>query len=189
VASEPPDGQNPYAPPASDVNAGIPGATGEWRPAERGTRLVARATDGLLLCLALLPALLASLQRGALREGSSMAVVRAFASGELGLASGAAFLGLALVQAYLVATTGQSIAKRLFKLKIVKVDGAPVGFVSGVLLRHWLVLLLLQIPDANLVLFLADALFIFRKDRRCLHDLVAGTRVIERVDASRARTG
>jgi uncharacterized RDD family membrane protein YckC len=53
----------------------------------------------------------------------------------MGAVSGIAWLGVLLLQAYLVTTTGQSIAKRWFRIKIVKVDGSPVNFVSGVLLR------------------------------------------------------
>jgi uncharacterized RDD family membrane protein YckC len=35
-----------------------------------------------------------------------------------------------------------------------------------------------QIPVLNLVMII-DPLLIFRKDKRCLHDLLAGTQVIE----------
>ena len=35
-----------------------------------------------------------------------------------------------------------------------------------------------NVPQLALIPFV-DALFIFRQDRRCLHDLLAGTRVID----------
>jgi uncharacterized RDD family membrane protein YckC len=37
---------------------------------------------------------------------------------------------------------------------------------------------LAQVPGINLVM-LVDPLLIFRSDRRCLHDLLAGTQVIQ----------
>jgi uncharacterized RDD family membrane protein YckC len=40
-------------------------------------------------------------------------------------------------------------------------------------------MVLQQIPVVNFILPLLDALFIFREDRRCIHDLIAGTKVIQ----------
>jgi len=34
------------------------------------------------------------------------------------------------------------------------------------------------IPGVGIALTILDALFIFRDDRRCIHDLIAGTKVI-----------
>jgi uncharacterized RDD family membrane protein YckC len=181
-----PEGANPYAPPTSDVNAGAqPPAEGQ--PAERGTRFVAALVDGLLFLVALIPAFIAGFESGVFREGGNTAIFRAFVANGLGAISGLAWLGLIIFQAYLVATSGQSIAKKLFKIKIVKLDGAPVNFVSGVLLRNWLMMLLQQIPVVNLILPLLDALFIFREDRRCIHDLIAGTKVIQLSGAAQIR--
>lgn len=174
-----PLGETPYAPPTSDVNAGQVPAPVAGQPADRVTRLVATIVDGLLYAVALVPALIAGFQSGAFGEGSSTALYRTFVSSGLGTVSGVAWLALIIYQAYLVATTGQSIAKKLFKIKIVRVDGSPVNFVSGVLVRSWLMMVLQQIPVANVVLPLADALFIFRQDRRCIHDLIAGTKVVQ----------
>jgi len=182
-----PDGDNPYAPPTSDVNAGALAPAVEGQLAERGTRFASQMVDGLLFMAALVPALIAGFQSGAFREGGSTAIFRAFAANALGMVSGAAWIALIGYQAYLVTTTGQSIAKRLFKIKIVKLDGSPVSFVSGVLLRNWLMLILQQIPGVNAILPLVDALFIFRQDRRCVHDFIAGTKVIALTGAKQIR--
>lgn len=175
---QPPD-VNPYAPPSSDVNAAAPPLAAGAPLARRVTRFVAQVVDALLYWVALAPALVIVIRSGAFREGSIATLFRAFLAGPSGVASGLAWVALFGLQAYLVTTTGQSVAKKLFKIKIVKTDGRPVNFVSGVLLRSWLLLLLQQLPVANLALPLLDALFIFRQDRRCLHDLVAGTKVID----------
>ncbi len=52
----------------------------------------------------------------------------------------------------------------------------PAGKLFGI--RYFLMHVLAQIPGANLLL-MADPLLIFRKDKRCLHDLLAGTQVVD----------
>ncbi len=182
-----PEMENPYAPPSSDVNAGkLPPAVAGML-AERGTRFVSQLVDGLLYLVVLLPAFIAGFQTGAFAEGGNTAIFRSFVTGPLGIISGIGWLALIAYQAYLVATTGQSIAKKLFKIQIVKVDGSPVNFVSGVLVRNWLMMVLQQIPVVNMILPLLDALFIFRQDRRCIHDLIAGTKVIQLTGSPQVR--
>ena len=80
-------------------------------------------------------------------------------------------------QAWLLTSTGQTIGKRALKLKIVRVDDEQNGgFWRNVALRSAVARWLLgMIPFYLLV----DGLFIFRADKRCLHDLMAGTRVVE----------
>jgi uncharacterized RDD family membrane protein YckC len=174
-----PNGENPYAPPSSDVNAGtLPEVEGEIRLADRGTRLVAAIVDGLLYMVVLIPVFILIFTTGAVQEGSSTALFSAFVAGPLGFISLFSWLALLGFQAYLISVTGQSIAKRVFKIRIVKMDGSKVNFVSGVLVRNWLMMVLQQIPVLNMFLPLLDALFIFRQDRRCIHDLIAGTKVI-----------
>lgn len=77
---------------------------------------------------------------------------------------------------YLVARTGQTMGKRGAGIRIVRTSGAPVGFFDGVVLRGWVV----QTIGAVIGLVnLVDVLMIYNKDRRCLHDYIAGTIVIE----------
>ena len=86
-----------------------------------------------------------------------------------------AFMGY---QWYLIATTGQTLAKRWLGIKIVRVDGTPLGFVNGVILRSWVLGLLGNIPIVGPLVSLVNPLMIFGEERRCLHDQIAGTRVI-----------
>jgi uncharacterized RDD family membrane protein YckC len=82
-----------------------------------------------------------------------------------------------LGQSYFIATRGQSVGKMLLKTRIVALDGSPASFVKAVLLRTWLFILIAQVPWAGGGSVLG-ALLIFGPDRRCLHDYVAGTRVV-----------
>jgi uncharacterized RDD family membrane protein YckC len=87
----------------------------------------------------------------------------------------AAALVLMLVQLWLVASRGQTLAKIWLGIRIVRKDtGENGGFVTNVLLRGLLNGVLGLFP----LYFFIDSLLIFREDRRCLHDLIAGTIVV-----------
>ena len=86
---------------------------------------------------------------------------------------------LVCFQWYLISTRGQTIGKRLLNIRIVKMDGSPVGFGSGVVLRSWSMDLIVLVPVIGPLVRLLDILFIFGQESRCIHDLIAGTRVIE----------
>lgn len=154
--------------------------------AERGTRLAGAIIDGALYIAAAVPGALVMFV-GAVTAPESFA-----GSGDegpeffssirstLGLAVlFLSMLGLAVYQWILIATTGQTLAKRWLKMKIVKVDGTPVDFVSGVILRSWVVQALSAIPMVGGLVGLIDALMIFGAEQRCLHDHIAGTIVID----------
>ena len=62
----------------------------------------------------------------------------------------------------------------MLDIKIVKLDGANGGFMTNVLMRDIVNGLICLIPLYGLV----DILFIFSEERRCIHDHIAGTKVI-----------
>ena len=89
-------------------------------------------------------------------------------------------VGMPIVQIALLSRDGQTIGKRLLKIKVVRVDsGRNGGFVSNVLLRAVVNGLL----SLTVVYFVVDVLFIFFGNRLCLHDYIAGTRVVRTFDA------
>lgn len=155
---------NPYAPPSAHAEYGYGGPAqqvdSEDMLAERGTRLGAKIVDNVLYA----------------------------GAGAVGLIPGAAFdetvmvgfagltiLALAIFQWYLIATTGQSLAKKWLGIRIVRLDGSQPGFLYGVVLRNWVI----QAISALIGLVgLIDALLIFGDERRCLHDHIAGTKVV-----------
>jgi uncharacterized RDD family membrane protein YckC len=100
------------------------------------------------------------------------------------------------IQWWLIARSGQSVGKKLAETRIVTLDGTVAGFVHGVALR-WMPRLALSIVDTLMATFapwamlvktavsgaislvlVADPLFIFGPDKRCVHDYIAGTRVV-----------
>ena len=93
----------------------------------------------------------------------------------------AALSGLAIflvLQAYLLAAHGQTIGKALLGIRITRPDGtkASIGRVIGLRCGIWEIFS----PVAGVAIAFAfvDTLFIFRKSRRCLHDMIADTLVI-----------
>ncbi len=85
----------------------------------------------------------------------------------------------------LIVRTGQSLGKRWRRMRIVCVDGRPLDWMSGVVLRQvvlnglCMLLFVLAAPrQIGSVLGSLDVLLIFGAQRRCLHDYLAGTRVV-----------
>ena len=90
-------------------------------------------------------------------------------------------LTIGAINLLLLHRSGQTIFKWLLKIRIVRYDGTEAGLSRLVFLR-WLPFALCAIlPCLNIAFFLCDALFIFRDDRRCLHDLLADTVVVDAV--------
>lgn len=95
-------------------------------------------------------------------------------------ASVAIVLGVIVYQAVSLSSTGQTVGKRVMRLRVVNFyDASNPGFVKVVLMRWWLPSLIYPIPYLGWAFWLADGLFVFKKDRRCLHDLMAGTIVVQ----------
>jgi len=158
---------NPYAAPAADAGAGWGmGMHGDQFLASRGNRFAGSIVDGLVYMVGIIPGILIAAATDAHDETI------------MGLAVLFPMLIIACVQWYLVATTGQSLAKRWLGMKIVKTTGEDVDFVSGVLLRSWVPFFIGLIPGVGHIFGLVDPLMIFGEEHRCLHDRIASTKVI-----------
>jgi uncharacterized RDD family membrane protein YckC len=81
---------------------------------------------------------------------------------------------------WFLAKNAQTIGKKLMGLQVVMADsGKPASLERLVFWRFLPMMLVAQIPYIGVFLVTADLLVIFREDRRCLHDFLAGTRVID----------
>ncbi|MEJ2528728.1 MAG: RDD family protein [Gammaproteobacteria bacterium] len=93
-----------------------------------------------------------------------------------------AVLGFALfmlLHGYFLSNYGQTIGKKLIGTKIVSSDSNNIlPFWKVIVARYLPMSFAAQIPVIGGVLSLVDALFIFKDDKRCVHDLIAGTKVI-----------
>lgn len=160
-----PDGPNPYAPPVEPEEvAPLPDVGVDDAPvASRGRRFAGAFVDGIAYAIGGAPLLL--------DDAMAMSDV-AMVVGILG------FLVVGFIQCVMITSSGQSIGKKLLGMRIVRLDGSPCGFVHGVALRAWLFGMLTMIPYVGNMLSLVDALAIFGAERRCIHDLLAGTKVV-----------
>jgi len=99
---------------------------------------------------------------------------------QMSTAGGIAYLVIFMViNGYLLVTKGQTLGKLALGIRIV--DAVSNGAATAVKilgLRYVLVMLVGAIPIIGGLLGLIDFLFIFREDRRCVHDLLAGTKVV-----------
>lgn len=154
--------------------------------ASRGSRFAAKLVDGLLDSVLMMPGMvwfiILLMQKPTFthpgpRPPTAMDMIDSSTMPALGLMA-LPVLGLAVYQWYLISTTGQTLGKKWLKIRIMKTDGRPVDFVSGVLLRNWVLALLANIPYIGGCIGLVDALMIFGSEQQCLHDKIASTKVV-----------
>ncbi|MDI4632940.1 RDD family protein [Pelomonas sp. V22] len=160
-----------FAPPEAHV-ADVP--SGEVELAGRGTRLLAAIVDGLLLGGVIWAVGMLSPFRSMLLDAGTPSLT------ELNIGSTAfGILMFLLLQGWPLVTRGQTIAKMLFKLRIVRTDGSKVDAVRMLGLRYGVGFLLGINRVTSGIWGLIDCLLIFRDSRQCLHDSIADTKVIK----------
>jgi uncharacterized RDD family membrane protein YckC len=152
---------------------------GEVILATRGRRLAGAVLDGLVCAVVIIPV-------GILVHWNPFdpTVQRNFQFGLLGWLLGTAcFLG---INGYLLVHRGQTIAKKVLGMKIVRPDGGRVSAFRILVLRYG-AYVLARFPYSLLfgvnlwiggLLAWIDDLLIFRDSRRCLHDVIADTIVV-----------
>ncbi|MGB3838577.1 MAG: RDD family protein [Rhodanobacter sp.] len=168
---------NPYAAPEAtvdDVRAWD--AQGlEERKASRGKRLAAALLDGVINLVWALPVLWGAMMAVGVGEGIKPAAPMI----------GVLLLGFALLVAIFVVNcvmlhrSGQTIGKRMLDIAIVRTDGSRMGLLRYLFIRVLPVALLGVIPYIGRLATLIDPLLIFGNERRCLHDLIADTIVVD----------
>jgi uncharacterized RDD family membrane protein YckC len=158
---------NPYAPPEADVAVSDP-----IQLASLGRRLGGAIIDGILAFLVMFPLMFVTGY-----WESAMTGVQSASDTLLLLALWiVAFL---IINGYLLAKSGQTIGKHHVNTRIVSIqDENILPFAKVVGLRYVPIWIITQIPILGQIVGLLDVLFIFRADRRCIHDLIAGTKVV-----------
>jgi uncharacterized RDD family membrane protein YckC len=150
------------------INTGI-----EDRPelASRVTRLLAHLIDNI--CLA--PLLIIF--------GVTIAAGGDATIGLIGI--GLLIAVFAIIQIYWLSALGQTIGKKVMKIRIAKLTtGENGGFITNVLIRIGAIFIISCVPFVGSFFALVNILFIFRDDKRCIHDLIAGTVVVKDRDLS-----
>jgi uncharacterized RDD family membrane protein YckC len=162
---------NPDAPPRSNVQDGEDFA----EPADRIIRLAAYILDGIIAgAMIYFPFFVVAMLARPIDTNAELDVFR----DSVFLIGGALALVGAVVWAWLtilfVARNGQTIAKKLVGIKVVRSDGSRASLGRIFWLRNVVNGLLRIIPLYGLI----DILFIFGERRQCLHDMIADTIVV-----------
>jgi len=161
---------DPYQPPVAELRTPVQlGPDGEAL-ASRESRLGAAILDSVIIGAIVLPMQWAT---GMFDNPEANSLMTTLAW------SGAGMILYLLIQGYFLATRAQSLGKMALNIKIVTLDGRNADLQRILLLRVLPVTLVSMIPIVGGLFGLADSLFIFRADQRCIHDHIAGTRVVK----------
>jgi len=154
----------------------------EFELASLGQRFGAAVIDGMLKALCWLPTASAvwAIVGDQIRAGEQPSPAELMEAMNGVLIKSLPFLiALAVVQCVLLSRLGQSIGKLALGLRIVRTaDNTRAGFVHAFLLRGTIPWTIEQIPFLGALFWCADVSLIFGRERRCVHDYIAGTKVI-----------
>ena len=164
--------KNPYAAPASNLETKKDANT----PAElatRGARFGGAIIDAVISILVTFPLMwLTGYWDSAMSGQTSM--LQTIMLGVVALVM------YFVIHGYFLAKDGQTVGKKIVKTRIVSIESDEILPLSKIFLLRVLPLnVVANLPVIGGLLAIADALFVFRKDQRCVHDLIAGTKVIK----------
>lgn len=83
-----------------------------------------------------------------------------------------------LVNGYYLYKSGQTVGKKIIGIKITDAKGNTPSLTKSYLLRFLVPSLVCSVPVLGVFLWFADVLFIFGKNKKCLHDHIAETKVM-----------
>jgi len=84
-----------------------------------------------------------------------------------------------ILHGFLLQQFGQTLGKRIMGIAIVTLDNQRPAFVQLIVQRYLSQWVVGMVPVIGVFLRLADTLAIFRPDKRCIHDHLAKTKVID----------
>lgn len=96
----------------------------------------------------------------------------------IGLVAGLALF--ILIQGPLIYRSAQTLGKRMFHMQVVNAKTwQPISGNRYLFIRYLPITLIANLPFIGPIVGLVNSLLIFRKGKNCLHDDIAGTRVID----------
>lgn len=84
-----------------------------------------------------------------------------------------------VLHGFLLHQYGQTIGKRIMGIAIVTLDNQKPALLTLIVQRYLSQWLMGMVPVIGILLRLADVLAVFRADKRCIHDHLAKTKVID----------
>lgn len=160
---------NPYQTPGAELlDANDPAAA----LAGRGQRFVAALVDGVISLVVMIPVMWWFGVFQYTERGQEPPFTLTLVMTVLG------FAVFAAIHFTLLVKYGQTIGKKLLNIRIADMAGNKPAVGTLLFKRYLPVSIVGLIPLIGQLLPLLDVLFIFRQDRRCVHDLIAGTQVL-----------
>ena len=140
--------------------------------ASRWIRLWASIIDAIILMLITIPILYFTGGVEQIRDGIEPTFLYSSLIGLAGL------LGFYLINIKLLLTKGQTVGKKVLDIKIVDLnDNLPKKI--HLFRRYFIYFIPTYIPVIGAWLSIIDLLFIFGKEKRCVHDLIGKTKVVD----------
>ncbi|WP_286239299.1 RDD family protein [Neptuniibacter halophilus] len=140
--------------------------------ASRWSRLFASLIDSIVLMLVMVPLMFISGgMAGMMQVGDSLLY-----SLGMGISGIVIFL---LINFNWLKKDGQTLGKKLLGIKIVSLDDQQAQVGDHLLKRYAVYFLPGQIPVLGQLFVLVNLLFIFGSEKRCVHDLAGGTKVVK----------
>src|SRR3990167_1253139 len=140
--------------------------------AGRGMRLVGSLIDTVLMLVILVPAMFAGGYISSIMSGVEPSFVNQMQWGLIG------FIIFLVVQGFPLYSSGQTWGKKALGIKIVDMQGNKPEFGKLIGLRYLTTWVIGLVPVLGTIYQFVNVLFIFCNDRRCIHDKIAGTRVV-----------
>lgn len=161
--------ENPYTPPTSDL---VSSTSKNFALAPRGSRLLAVIIDGLISMVVILPIMYFTGGFKKITQGPDYSFSYYILMTIFG------FILFFIIHGKLLINNGQTIGKKAVDIRIADLEGNVPDFKKSIIPRYIFTTVIANIPLIGGLLSLVDSLMIFRKDKRCLHDLVAKTQVV-----------
>jgi uncharacterized RDD family membrane protein YckC len=155
-----------------NTNISSESSSTEQNLASRWSRLFAALIDGIIMIAVTSPIMYLSGWYDGVFEGVQPSITHGII---MSLVSIVIFV---IINGKLLASSGQTIGKRLLGIKIVTLSGEKAGISNHLLKRYGTYFITAQIPMIGGLLSLLNVAFIFGSEKRCGHDLVADTKVV-----------
>lgn len=164
--------ENPYQPPNSNLSNSLNDI--EDNTADRGQRFIAAIVDMIIGISSAIPIWILTGTFSNIMKGIQPSLMTQVGMGLYGI------IVFALIHGYTLNRYGQTIGKRLTRIYIANTETNQKADIKDIILRRFLpVTLIAYIPVIGGLIALIDVLMIFRKDKRCGHDLIANTKVLK----------
>jgi uncharacterized RDD family membrane protein YckC len=162
--------QNPYQAPRANV--AVQEEADAVELAGRGQRLGAAILDALIALVWSVPLMLLLGVFDYAMRGRPLPWTLLLASTVIG------FIMFLAVHGFFLKRNGQTLGKKIVGIRISDLENNVPRFGKVIALRYMPIWGISLIPVVGPLLSIVDVLFIFRSDRRCVHDLLAGTKVL-----------